>query len=86
MSLDLEKCTDLFKLIESKEMRSSTTIILLQLKFANWYDLFADNTCADTIIRRQAVYAYHLKMNGLYMRSVDREMPYGYFLADIPCV
>lgn len=67
-------------------MRSSTTIILLQLKFANWYDLFADNTCADTIIRRQAVYAYHLKMNGLYMRGVDREMPYGFFLADIPCV
>lgn len=51
MSLDLEKCTDLFKLIESKEMRSSTTIILLQLKFANGYDLFADNTRADTIIR-----------------------------------
>ena len=36
--------------IESREMRSST-IILSQLPFENWYDLFADKTYADAIIR-----------------------------------
>lgn len=63
MSLDLEKCTDLFELIESREMRCST-IILSQLPFENWYDLFADKTYADAIIRRLVAHAYHLEMNG----------------------
>ena len=63
MSLDLEKCSDLFELIESREMRNST-IILSQLPFENWYDLFADKTYADAIIRRLVAHAYRLEMNG----------------------
>ena len=63
MSLDLEKCADLFELIESREMRNST-IILSQLPFENWYDLFADKTYADAIIRRLVTHSYRLEMNG----------------------
>ena len=63
MSLDLEKCADLFELIESRDMRNST-IILSQLPFENWYDLFADKTYADAIIRRLVAHSYRLEMNG----------------------
>lgn len=44
-------------------MRNST-IILSQLPFENWYDLFADKTYADAIIRRLVAHAYRLEMNG----------------------
>jgi len=63
MSLDLDKCTDLFELIESREGRSST-IILSQLPFNNWYDLFGDKTYADAILRRLIPRSYKLEMNG----------------------
>lgn len=63
MSLELNRCTDLFELIEAREMRGST-IVLSQLPFENWYDLFADKTYADAIIRRMVAHSYRLEMNG----------------------
>lgn len=60
---DLDRCADLFELIEAREMRGST-IFLSQLPFENWYDLFADKTYADAIIRRMVAHSYRLEMNG----------------------
>ena len=43
MELDLEKCRDLFEIIETRDSRKATMIVS-QLPVANWWDLFKDST------------------------------------------
>ena len=63
MPLDLDRCRDLFELIESREGFKST-MILSQVPFDNWYDLFGEKTYADACMRRIFSKAYRLDMNG----------------------
>jgi len=68
MELDPDKCRNLFELIDSREGRKST-IVISQLPVSSWYDLFKDNTYADSCMDRLVHKAYRLQFNGKNMRN-----------------
>ncbi len=68
MDLDLDKCSDLFEIIETRDSRKST-IIASQLPVIRWWDLFKDNTYADACLSRMTSKAYRLECNGRDMRQ-----------------
>ena len=68
MELDINKCRNLFELIDSRESRKPT-IIISQLPISKWYELFKDNTYADASMDRLIHKAYRLEMNGKNMRN-----------------
>ena len=49
MELDLDKCRDLFEVIDGRDGRRST-IIISQFPIKSWFDLFREHTYADTYI------------------------------------
>ena len=59
MDLNLDKCRDLFEIIEARDCRKST-VIISQMPVANWYQLFGDNTYADACLNRMTSKAYRL--------------------------
>lgn len=63
MDLDMDKCRDLFEIIESRDCRKAT-IIISQLPVANWYQLFGENTYADACLSRMTSKAYRLEFPG----------------------
>lgn len=63
MNLNLDKCRDLFEIIESRDCRKAT-IIISQIPVANWYQLFGDNTYADACLSRMTSKAYRLEFPG----------------------
>jgi len=69
MDLDLDKCRDLFEVIDGRDGRKST-LIISQLPVSNWFDMFADSTYADACLSRMTDrrHAYRLEMNGKSMR------------------
>ena len=68
MDLDMEKCRDLFEIIETRDSRKSTMIIS-QLPVIKWWDLFGDSTYADACLSRMTAKAYRLECNGRDMRK-----------------
>ena len=70
MELDLDKCRDLFEIIETRDSRKSTMIVS-QLPVANWWDLFKDSTYADACLSRMTSKAYRLECNGRDMRKSE---------------
>lgn len=68
MELSLDKCSDLFEIIETRDTRKST-VIASQLPVARWWDLFKDNTYADACLSRITSKAYRLECNGRDMRQ-----------------
>jgi len=68
MELDLDKCRNLFEVVDSRDCRKSTMIVS-QLPVTAWYDLFADNTYADACLDRMVHKAYRLQMDGKNMRN-----------------
>ena len=68
MELDLDKCLDLFEVIEIRESRRSM-IIVSQLPVKSWYQLFADNTYADACLDRIVHKAFRLEFKGRNMRK-----------------
>ena len=68
MELDIDKCRNLFELIDSRESRKPT-VIISQLPVSSWYDLFKDNTYADASMDRLIHKAYRIEMNGKNMRN-----------------
>lgn len=68
MDLDLDKCSDLFEIIESRDHRKATMIIS-QLPVSKWWDLFKDSTYADACLSRMTSKAYRLECNGRDMRK-----------------
>ena len=68
MELDLDKCRDLFEVIDSRESRKSTMVVS-QLPVKAWYELFADSTYADACLNRIIHKAYRLELNGRNMRN-----------------
>ena len=45
MDLDLDKCRDLFEVLDTRDGRKST-VVISQFPVSTWFDMFADNTCA----------------------------------------
>lgn len=70
MELDLDKCRDLFEIIETRDSRKATMIVS-QLPVANWWDLFKDSTYADACLSRMTAKAYRLECNGRDMRKTE---------------
>lgn len=68
MELDIDKCRNLFELIDSREGRKPT-IVISQLPVSSWYELFKDNTYADASMDRLVCKAYRIEMNGKNMRN-----------------
>ena len=70
MDLDLDKCRDLFEVIDGRDGRKST-IIVSQFPIRTWFDLFKDHTYADACIARitDKRHSYRLEMNGINMRD-----------------
>ena len=68
MDLDLDKCRDLFEIVETRDCRKSTMIVS-QLPVGSWWDLFKDSTYADACLSRMTSKAYHLECNGRDMRK-----------------
>lgn len=68
MELDLDKCRDLFEVIETRESRKSM-IFVSQLPVSSWYQLFTDNTYADACLDRIVHKAFRLEFKGRNMRK-----------------
>ena len=68
MDLDLDKCRDLFEVIDTRD-NSRSTMIVSQFPVKSWYELFADSTYADACLDRMIYKAYRLELNGINMRN-----------------
>lgn len=69
MSLDVNKCRNLFEVLDSRDPFKSIMIIS-QLPVTAWYDLFKDHTYAEACLARLLTEAYRLEMNGKDMRNL----------------
>ena len=70
MELDMDKCRDLFEIIETRDSRKATMIVS-QHPVASWWDLFKDSTYADACLSRMTAKAYRLECNGRDMRKTE---------------
>ena len=68
MELSMDKCRDLFEIIETRDCKKATMIVS-QLPVIKWWDLFKDNTYADACLSRMTSKAYRLECNGRDMRK-----------------
>ena len=70
MDLDLDKCRDLFEVIDGRDGRHST-VIISQFPVKNWFDMFKDGTYADACLARitDGRHSYRIEMNGRSMRE-----------------
>ena len=73
MELDLDKCRDLFEVIDGRDGRRST-IIISQFPIKSWFDLFREHTYADACLARitDKRHSYRLEMNGISMREAEK--------------
>lgn len=73
MELDLDKCRDLFEVINGRDGQKST-IIVSQFPVKSWFDLFQEHTYADACLARitDKRHYYRLEMNGISMRDTDK--------------
>ena len=70
MQLDLNKCRNLFEVLESRDPGKSTMVVS-QFPVTAWYDLFQEHTYADACLNRLLHNAYRLEMNGKNMRNLS---------------
>lgn len=70
MELDIDKCRDLFEVIDGRDGRRST-IIISQFPVKSWFDMFKDDTYADACLSRitDRRHSYRIEMNGRSMRE-----------------
>jgi len=68
MELDVNKCRNLFEILDAREGRHST-IVISQLPVDQWYDLFKESTYADACLDRLLVKAYRLNFQDASMRK-----------------
>ena len=69
MQLDLNKCRNLFEVLESRDPGRSTMVVS-QFPVKAWYDLFQEHTYADACLNRLLHNSYRLEMNGKNMRDL----------------
>ena len=72
MDLDLDKCRDLFEVLDTRDGRKST-VVISQFPVIFWFDMFSDNTYADACLTRitDKHHTYRLEMNGVNMRETN---------------
>ena len=72
MDLNLDKCRDLFEILDTRDRRKST-VVISQFPVSTWFDMFADNTYADAYLTRitDKHHTYRLEMNGINMRETE---------------
>lgn len=70
MELDIDKCRDLFEIIETRDCRKATMIVS-QVPVIQWWDMFRDSTYADACLSRMTAKAYRLECNGRDMRKAQ---------------
>lgn len=68
MSLDIQKCQQLFEVLDAREGNKSVAVIS-QLPVQKWYDLFQNNVYADACMSRLIGNSYRLKLDGRDMRQ-----------------
>ena len=70
MELDIDKCRDLFEVIDGRDGRRST-IIISQFPVKSWFDMYKDGTYADACLSRitDRRHSYRIEMNGRSMRE-----------------
>lgn len=71
MELDIEKCRDIFEILDGREGRKST-VVISQLPVKEWYDLFKDSTYADACLDRLLYKAYRLEFKGDSLRETNK--------------
>lgn len=69
LELDVDKCRNLFGVLDSRDPFKSTMVIS-QLPVSAWYDMFKDHTYAEACLARLLTDAYRLEMNGKDMRNL----------------
>ena len=69
MQLDLNKCRNLFEVLESRDPGRSTMVVS-QFPVKAWYNLFQEHTYADACLNRLLHNSYRLEMNGKNMRDL----------------
>lgn len=68
MPLDIDRCRNLFEIIDSREGRKST-VIVSQYPVSSWFEMFKNDTYADACMSRITNKAYRIEMNGRNMRG-----------------
>ncbi len=68
MELDINKCRDLFTILDGREGRRST-IVVSQIPVSEWYNLFKNSTYADACLDRLLHRAYRLNFQGESLRT-----------------
>lgn len=68
MELDLDKCRNLFTILDGREGRRST-IVVSQIPVSEWYDMFKNSTYADACLDRLLHRAFRLNFQGQSLRE-----------------
>lgn len=68
MSLDIQRCLQLFEVLDARE-GSRSVIVTSQLPVKSWYDIFQNNVYADACMSRLTCNAYRLELQGRDMRK-----------------
>ncbi len=69
MSMDVNKCRNLFEVFDSRDPHKSI-LVISQFPVSSWYDMFQDHTYAEVCLARLLSGAYRLEMNGKNMRNM----------------
>ena len=69
MTLDVNKCRNLFEVLDSRDPFKSVMIIS-QFPVESWYDRFKDHTYVEACLARLLHESYRLEMNGKDMRNL----------------
>lgn len=70
MSMDVNKCRNLFEVFDSRDPHKSI-LVISQFPVSSWYDMFQDHTYAEACLARLLSGAYRLEMNGKNMRNME---------------
>jgi len=72
IDLDLDKCRELFEVLDNRAGRKSK-VVISKFPVSAWFQIFADNTyevaCFTRITYKH--YTYRLEMNGINMRETE---------------
>lgn len=72
-NISIQETRELLEILEHRNTRKST-ILVSQLPFKKWYDMFKDPTLADAIIDRIAYNSYIIELEGESMRKIKNKI------------
>lgn len=91
MQLDLNKCRNLFEVLESRDPGRSTMVIS-QFPVSTWYDLFQEHTYADACLNRLLCHSnffphFYPELKGVvgpHMFGYNKQQHMTHFILHIP--